>query len=218
MEQAHLDIQDLEMSFGDVPVLTGLSLKVAKGQTVALRGESGCGKTTALRCIAGLEHPTGGIITCNTILLNGQDTFIPPESRNVGLVFQGNALFPHMTVAQNIAFGIYRVPKARQQGMINDMLGTMELDGLGKRYPHELSGGQQQRVAVGRSLITEPDLLLMDEPFSDLDVRTKSELRESIKRILLAKGITTIIVSHHDDDLESMADETYTIANGRIVS
>lgn len=213
----HLRINNLSLSYGKTEVLHGISLEVEQGAIIALTGQSGCGKTSLLRCIAGLEQPSTGNITCNQRVLNDKGVFIEPELRNIGLIFQGNALFPHMTVQQNLMFGLRKLKKVERKTQAVKMLNSLGLDGLEKRYPHELSGGQQQRVAVGRSLITEPDVLLMDEPFSDLDKATKEDLRESIKGILKRSQITTIIVSHHADDVKSMAEQVYHMDNGKLL-
>lgn len=210
---AHLSIKDLHLSYGSVDVLHGVNLEIAKGDIVALTGASGCGKTSVLRCIAGLERPSKGVIYCA-----GHDiSTLPTEKRNVGLIFQGNALFPHMSVAKNLGFGLHSLSKAERQTHVNEMLSTLDLKGFGDRSPHELSGGQQQRVAIGRSLISKPDVLLMDEPFSDLDKETKSKVREAIRSLLNASQITTIIVSHHADDVESMAKHVYEMKEGKLI-
>jgi iron(III) transport system ATP-binding protein len=215
--EAHLTISSLHLSYGKVAVLNGVSLNINKGMVVALRGESGCGKTSLLRCIAGLEVPSEGRIVCNGRVLNGPSVFVRPENRHIGLIFQGNALFPHMRVQDNLAFGLHGTPRGEKENRIRVMLKTLGLEGLDHRYPNELSGGQQQRVALGRSLITEPDVLLMDEPFSDLDQGTKDELRERVKEVLKGAGITTIVVSHHADDISSMADAVHEMEKGRIL-
>ncbi len=197
----YLDIKDLHLSYGSVDVLKGVALAVEQGDVIALTGPSGCGKTSLLRCVAGFEKPQKGSIQCGGIDLLP----LPTEKRNIGMVFQGNALFPHMSVEKNLAFGIPKLDKAMRKEAVANMLKTLDLAGYEKRKPHELSGGQQQRVAIGRSLITRPRLLLMDEPFSDLDTETKTRVRADIKALLQQHAITTLIVSHHADDVESMA-------------
>lgn len=195
---AFLEIRGLTLTYGNVSVLKNFALDLEQGVALGLTGKSGQGKTSVLRCIAGLEKPSAGVIR-----LNGREiSALPTHLRRVGFVFQNNALFPHMSVAKNIAFGIEKDPNKEEK--IAQMLGMLGLEGLGQRKPHELSGGQQQRVAIGRTLVTEPELLMMDEPFSDLDIDTRTALRDEIGQLIEAQGLSTILVSHHEEDVKGL--------------
>lgn len=197
-----------------------VSFSLKKGETLALLGESGSGKTTLLRMIAGLEKPSEGSITLqNKLVFNNKDSiFIKPEKRNVGLFFQHYALFPHLTVFENIAYGlsskIYN--KSQKKEQVTEMLSLVELPNYEKRFPHELSGGQQQRIALARALAPKPELLLLDEPFSNLDEQLKGEVRQQIKAILEKTQTTTILVTHDLQDALSLADKLAVMRNGKI--
>ncbi|WP_444633982.1 ABC transporter ATP-binding protein [Cupriavidus oxalaticus] len=201
MSEVFLHIEDLRKEFGSTPVVNGLNLEIRKGEFVSLLGASGCGKTTTLQMIAGFEKPTSG-----RIRLNGTDiTDMPPSKREIGIVFQNYALFPHMTVEENIVFGLVlrKVDKQARQKRLNELLELVHLVGLQARYPRELSGGQQQRVAIARALAIEPNVLLLDEPFSNLDARLRADMQNEVKRLQIETGITTILVTH--DQAEAMA-------------
>lgn len=201
MSDVFLRIQSLRKEFGSIPVVNGLDLEIRKGEFVSLLGASGCGKTTTLQMIAGFEKPTSG-----KIWLNGKDiTQMSPSKREIGIVFQNYALFPHMTVEENILFGLAlrKVDKAAQRKRLDELLELVHLVGLQARYPRELSGGQQQRVAIARALAIEPNVLLLDEPFSNLDARLRADMQNEVKRLQLETGITTILVTH--DQAEAMA-------------
>lgn len=187
-------------------VLSDFTLTLAKGETVGLLGGSGSGKSTLLRLIAGLENPKSGEIVINGAVMAGGGTFVQPERRGVGMVFQDYALFPHMTVARNIAFGLRALPRAERAARTEEMLELIQLQGYGGRYPHELSGGQQQRVAFARALAPRPQLLLMDEPFSNLDAALKEDIRLDLKKLLKKSGITSILVTHDLADAEAICD------------
>lgn len=198
-------------------VLQSASLDLAEGEVLVIIGPSGCGKTTLLRVIAGLERPDNGQVVMAGQTLSDKQTFIAPERRGIGFVFQGLALFPHLNVHGNIAFGLQDVPRDQRQRRVEDELRTVGLEGLGDRYPHELSGGQQQRVAIARALVRRPRLMLMDEPFSDLDTRTRSQVRNEVLRILRQHSTAAIIVTHDREDAYHIADRIAEMDRGHIV-
>ena len=201
----------------EVPVLQEVSLQVDTGTMVCLLGPSGCGKTTLLRLIAGFEEPDSGEIHLIKRLVSRPGLMVPPEQRHIGMVFQDFALFPHLTVGQNIQFGLFRWPAAWCRTRLAEMLHLVGLEGTAGRYPHELSGGQQQRVALARALAPNPQLLLLDEPFSNLDVNLRQQLREEVQAILLHAGITTLLVTHDREEALSLAHTLAIIEHGRIV-
>ncbi|CAM3490425.1 ATP-binding cassette domain-containing protein [Hydrogenibacillus schlegelii] len=206
--EAFLAVNDLAFRYGKGPwVLEGLSFSVAKGRIVAVSGPSGRGKTTLLRLIAGLERPTRGTIVLDGLVLSTPRRVIPPERRGVGMVFQDYALFPHLSVAENIAFGLFRRPRPERAARVRELLRLVRLEGKEERYPHELSGGEQQRVALARALAPAPKLLLMDEPFSNLDGALKAELIADVSRLLRELGMTALVVTHDSDDAAAVADE-----------
>jgi len=198
-------------------VLNNLSLTVPHGKTIALLGQSGCGKTTLLRILAGFMVPDAGTIQFGSRLLVSDSVCIVPEKRNFGFVFQDFALFPHLTVAQNIAYGLRRLSKDVRREAVDSMLSLVDLEGYGKRYPFELSGGQQQRVALARSLAPQPDLLLLDEPFNNLDVRIKSRMLEFVRDLLRACGTTAVVVSHDFGEAAVIADKVAILDHGHII-
>ncbi len=208
-----LTLTNISKTFASVAV-HDFNLSVARGEFVSFLGPSGCGKTTTLRMIAGFERPTSG-----TIIIDGQDvTQKPPNQRNVGMVFQSYALFPNMTVADNIGFGlkIARKPAADIQRTVAEMLDVIHLPDFGKRYPHQLSGGQQQRVALARALAIHPQVLLLDEPLSALDAKIRVELRAEIRRIQRQLGITTIYVTHDQEEALSLSDRVVVMSAGHV--
>ncbi len=206
--------RDLRKSFGSVRAVESLSFALRRGELLALLGPSGCGKTTALRLIAGLERPDGGTIHLGGRLVSGPGVFVPPNRRRVGLVFQDYALFPHMTVERNIAYGLAGRDDRRQR--VAEMLALVGLDGLGGRYPHALSGGQQQRVALARALAPQPDIVLLDEPFSNLDVALRRQVREEVQRILYEAGVSAILVTHDQEEAMSLADRIGLMFDGAL--
>ena len=211
---AKLEIKDVHKSFGKNHVVKGINLSIGDGEFLCLLGPSGCGKTTLLRMIAGLTETDEG-----QIIINGKDmTDLPPDKRSNGMVFQNYALFPHMTVEQNIAYGLkrHRVPKDETKRRVQAGLEMVRMEGLGKRYPRELSGGQQQRVALARALVMNPDLLLLDEPLSNLDAKLRKEMRLEIRNIQKKLNVTTIFVTHDQEEALTMAD-TIAIMNGGVV-
>jgi iron(III) transport system ATP-binding protein len=213
-----LVLHDISKSFQcGVPVLQQVQLQVEAGQTVCLLGPSGCGKTTLLRLIAGFEAPDAGEIYLAKRLVSRPGLVVPPERRHVGMVFQDFALFPHMTVRQNIVFGLARWSSAWRLARLAEMLRLVGLEDVASRYPHELSGGQQQRVALARALAPNPQILLLDEPFSNLDVAFRQQLREEVQTILQRAGITTVLVTHDQEEALSLANTLAVIERGRIV-
>ena len=197
------------------PAVDDVSLEVDSGHVLAILGESGCGKTTLLRLIAGLERPTRGEISIDDRVMFDWTTDVPPEKRGVGLVFQDYALFPHLTVERNIAFGVRHGADARR-ARVRELLELVGLSGFERRYPHELSGGEQQRVALARALASSPSLLLLDEPFSNLDAVLKEQMRGEVSRILETAGITALFVVHDRDDALAIADRIAIVRQGAI--
>ncbi|OLS39236.1 ABC transporter ATP-binding protein [Bacillus sp. MRMR6] len=191
------------------------SLDIANGEIISILGESGSGKSTILRLIAGLETPNNGSIMINGRVVVNDLHFTPPEKRGVGMVFQDYALFPHMTVAKNITFGLRKMSRKKKEEHLEEMLTLINLTDYKDRYPYELSGGQQQRVALARALAPEPSLLLLDEPFSNLDANLQEKIRDELKTILKKTGITSIFVTHDHADAEALADRIVYIENGK---
>jgi iron(III) transport system ATP-binding protein len=208
-----LRISGLGINYGPVTAVRDLDLDLERGKILALLGPSGCGKTTTLRAIAGFETPVSGEIEIDQEKVVGKSTFVPPEKRRVGVVFQDYALFPHLTVERNVAFGLSGEKKGNRVG---EVLSLARLDGLGDRMPHELSGGQQQRVALARALAPEPSVILLDEPFSNLDAALRAEVRRDMKRILEDAGATSVFVTHDQDEALSLADEVAVMFDGSI--
>jgi len=211
---AYLELAKLRKSWGAHTAVEGFDLSVLEGEFVSFLGGSGCGKTTTLRMVAGFETPDSG-----TIILDGEDiTAKTPNRRNIGMVFQNYALFPNLTVAQNVAFGlkVRRVPKAEASRRVEELLGLVHLADFGGRYPHSLSGGQQQRVALARALAPRPRVLLLDEPLSALDARIRQHLRTEIRALQTALGITTIYVTHDQEEALSLSDRIVVMDKGRI--
>ena len=209
-----LRLSGLSKSFGDVAAVAEVSLNVPRGEILCLLGPSGCGKTTTLRLIAGFDAPDAGTIHIDEKLVSGPVVNHAPEKRRVGMVFQEGALFPHLTVAQNVAFGL---PRAKQRSaMAAEALRLVNLEGYDKRYPHQLSGGQQQRVALARALAPSPDLILMDEPFSSLDAGLRGQLRAEVRGILKEREATVVWVTHDQEEAMQLADRVAVMNEGRI--
>ena len=211
---AFLELIGIQKMFGDVAAVLDFNLATQKGEFVSFLGPSGCGKTTTLRMIAGFEKPTGGTIT-----IDGKDiTYRSPNQRNVGMVFQSYALFPNMTVAGNIGFGlkVRKRPKADIARRVGELLELIHLEGRADRYPWQLSGGQQQRVALARALAIEPQVLLLDEPLSALDAKIRIVLRQEIRAIQRQLGITTVYVTHDQEEALSLSDRVVVMSEGRI--
>ncbi len=194
------------------------NLNIKSGDIVSILGQSGSGKSTVLRLIAGLEEPKSGTIKINDKVMVDDNNFVLPENRGVGMVFQDYALFPHMTVAQNIKFGLKKWSKDEKKQRLKVVLELVDLQEYSKRYPYELSGGQQQRVALARALAPKPSLLLLDEPFSNLDADLRSKIREELKSIIKKTGITSIFVTHDKDDSLAIADGVVVLEKGVIIT
>jgi iron(III) transport system ATP-binding protein len=210
-----LRCSNLTRRFAGVTAVNDASIDVSAGTLVALLGPSGCGKTTLLRLIAGLDRPHGGTIEVAGRTVESETVHVPPERRQVGLVFQEYALFPHLSVEENVAFGLKSGPD--RAARIADMLRQVGLDGLGGRMPFELSGGQQQRVALARALAPGPRLIMLDEPFSNLDPSLREGVRREVRRVLRAANATAIIVTHDQEEALSLADEVAVMMDGRIL-
>jgi len=203
-------------AFDGEPVLSGLDLEVLPGEVLALLGPSGCGKTTLLRVLAGLLRPSEGTVRLGDHLVTGPDRFVEPERRGVGMVFQDWALFPHLDVAGNVGFALAR-PERRDGTAVEEMLDLVGLAGLGRRRPDELSGGQQQRVAIGRALAPHPSVLLLDEPFSNLDSALRARVRGEVRDLVRRVGVTTVLVTHDRAEAYALGDRVAVMRDGRIV-
>lgn len=208
-----LELHKVSLHFGSIKAVDDISLKVERGQFVALLGPSGCGKTTTLRLIAGFEWPDSGLIIIKNRIVANETIRVPPEDRRVGMVFQEYALFPHLNVAGNIAFGLRGADKRER---VDEMLALVGLSEYAKRMPHELSGGQQQRIALARALAPAPDILLLDEPFSNLDAALRTQVRAEVRSILKKSGATCIFVTHDQEEALSLADEVAVMFNGQV--
>ncbi|MGB4468006.1 MAG: ABC transporter ATP-binding protein [Azovibrio sp.] len=213
---AQLEIIDLVQRYGTQTVVQNVSLAVEAGRIACLLGPSGCGKTTLLRCIAGFEEVAGGEIRLQGASVSRPGFRLPTEKRRIGMVFQDYALFPHLTVEQNVAFGLGSQGAAEKLERVNHLLTLVGLSGQGHKFPHELSGGQQQRVALARALAPRPELILLDEPFSNLDVDLRERLSLEVRDILKREGSTAILVTHDQYEAFAMADEIGIVAEGRI--
>lgn len=213
---SHLELIDIDLAYGDHPVVRKLSMRLEKGRIGCLLGPSGCGKTTVLRCIAGFESPTAGEIRLDGVTVSAGRTHVAPERRRIGMVFQDYALFPHLTVGDNVAFGLRGENAATRRERVSELLGIVGLSDQGAKYPHELSGGQQQRVALARALAPRPSLLLLDEPFSNLDVELRERLSYEVRDIIKAADTTAILVTHDQHEAFAVADEIGIMNHGRI--
>jgi iron(III) transport system ATP-binding protein len=212
---ADLVVVGVHKAFGANAVLRGVDLTVPAGAFVAILGPSGSGKTTLLRTIAGFERPDEGSILLGEDILDDRDVYVAPEHRHIGYVSQNGSLFPHLTVAANVRFGLPR--QRRHSHEVDHLLDIVGLEPFARRYPHELSGGQQQRVALARALAVEPRIILLDEPFASLDASARIEVRSDVQHILRHVGATAILVTHDQDEALSLADSVAVIREGRIV-
>lgn len=194
------------------------TLDIKKGEIISILGQSGSGKSTVLRLVSGLEVPSSGTIKIDNRVIVDNNTFLFPEKRGIGMVFQDYALFPHMTVEGNIKFGLKNMDKKEKNKRLEEVLELVNLTEFKDRYPYELSGGQQQRVALARALAPKPSLLLLDEPFSNLDADLQIEIREELKKIIKQTGITSIFVTHDRDDSKALADRVVILENGQIIN
>lgn len=212
--KTYLTLENVQQFFGSYQALQDISLSIAEGEFVCFLGPSGCGKTSLLRIIAGLDLPTGGMVS-----QAGKDiTYLPVKHRDFGIVFQSYALFPNLTVADNIAYGLVsqRIPASQRRARVTELLATVGLSGSEEKFPAQLSGGQQQRVALARALATSPGLLLLDEPLSALDARVRAHLRQEIKQLQEKLGVTTIMVTHDQEEALTMADKIVVMNHGVI--
>ncbi len=213
---AQLELRGVVQRYGKHTVVDGVNFQLEAGSIACLLGPSGCGKTTLLRCIAGFEEIAGGEIRLHGESVSSADHRVAPEKRRIGMVFQDYALFPHLTVEQNVAFGLGRKADAEASQRVRQLLATVGLHGQGDKYPHELSGGQQQRVALARALAPRPELILLDEPFSNLDVGLRERLSVEVREILKREGSTAIMVTHDQHEAFAMADHIGIMFEGRI--
>jgi iron(III) transport system ATP-binding protein len=212
-----LEVKEVKKTFnkGKIVALNNVSLSLIKGNIVAIVGESGSGKTTLIRLITGLEVLDSGTISLKNKVVSSNSIFIEPQFRNVGMVFQDYALFPHFTIFDNIAYGISKLPNKKER--VKEVLDLVGLSDKEKNYPHELSGGQQQRVALARALAPKPELLILDEPFSNLDVILRNQLRKDVQRILKETNTTAIFVTHDIKDAIEISDEILVLQNGNVL-
>lgn len=214
---ARLSFEDVHCQFGETDAVNGLSLDVSPGEILCLLGPSGCGKSTLLRLAAGIERPTSGRIMIDDHEIAGPARFVPPEQRNVGLMFQDFALFPHLTIVQNVAFGLSSLPREEALREATLILSRVGLSGYEDEYPHILSGGQQQRVALARAIVPRPAVMLMDEPFSGLDVQLRDTMQEETLTLLRETRATSMIVTHHPEEAMRIGDRIAVMRDGRII-
>ncbi|MEX0667665.1 MAG: ABC transporter ATP-binding protein [Acidimicrobiia bacterium] len=218
MTELAIEATGLTKRFGQVGALAGFDIAVTEGQTLTLLGPSGCGKTTALRVIAGFERPDEGVVAVGGVRVAGPGLHVPPERRRVGMVFQDYALFPHMTVAANVSYGLVKEDRDQKgRSRVGEVLELVGLSGTEKRLPHELSGGQQQRVALARALAPRPAVILLDEPFSNLDASLRQRVRRELKEILAEARATALFVTHDQEEALSLSDLVAVMREGRIV-
>jgi iron(III) transport system ATP-binding protein len=211
-----LEVENLRHAYGDQEVVRNLSFSLARGAIGCLLGPSGCGKTTVLRCIAGFEAIQEGEIRLAGKVVSGRGVMLPPERRRIGMVFQDYALFPHLPVSGNIAFGLHATRAHERAARVTELAQLVGLSASLDKYPHEISGGQQQRVALARALAPRPELLLLDEPFSNLDVDLRERLSLEVRDVIKASGATAVLVTHDQQEAFAMADEIGVLHQGRI--
>ena len=214
---ARLTFEEVERRFGETYALRGISLDIAPGEIVCLLGPSGCGKTTLLRVASGIEKPSAGRILINDWEVAGPERFVPPEKRNVGLMFQDFALFPHLSILQNVAFGLKALPADEAAREARTVLARVGLDHYADAYPHILSGGEQQRVALARAIVPRPSVMLMDEPFSGLDVQLRETMQDETLALLRETRATCMIVTHHPEEAMRLGDRIAVMRRGKII-
>jgi iron(III) transport system ATP-binding protein len=212
-----LEVRNIECRYEDRIAVKDLSMKIEEGEFICLLGPSGCGKTTALRAIAGFEPVFNGEILLNDTSISRPGYTLAPHKRKLGMVFQDYALFPHLSVCANICFGLRGLSKLAMKNVAESLLNAVGLDGYGERFPHELSGGQQQRVALARALAPNPDIILFDEPFSNLDIELRERLSLDVRNILKGQGITGILVTHDQNEAFAIGDKIGVMSEGRIM-
>jgi len=212
-----LELDRITRAFDGVPVVDELSLTLEAGQVTCLLGPSGCGKSTTLRVAAGVDRQNAGRVLIDGVEVSGARRHLPPEKRSIGLMFQDFALFPHLSVADNVAFGLKKASRAQKQARVGELLERAHLTDFGPKYPHQLSGGEQQRVALVRALAPKPQVMLMDEPFSGLDNRLRDDIRDDTLSLLKEEGAAVLLVTHEPDEAMRMADNIALMRGGRIV-
>ncbi|PPC86672.1 MAG: iron ABC transporter ATP-binding protein [Hyphomicrobium sp.] len=214
---ASLKLENVTRTYGEAAALTGINLEIAPGEIICLLGPSGCGKTTLLRVISGIERPTSGRVLINDSEVAGPNRFVPPENRSVGLMFQDFALFPHLSVIENVAFGLKSLPSVERTKAARAILERVGLTAFANAYPSTLSGGQQQRVALARAIVPRPAVMLMDEPFSGLDVQLRDTMQEETLALLRETRATSLIVTHHPEEAMRLSDRIAVLRDGRVV-
>lgn len=213
---AILQLSGVCSQYGELTILNGIDFSLNRGETLCLLGASGCGKTTVLKSIAGLQAISGGEIILNQQVVSSYTQQVPAEKRGLGMLFQDYALFPHLTVADNVTYGLRQHSKAEKQNKLQAMLSLVQLEGVEAKYPHQLSGGQQQRVALARALACEPDLLLLDEPFSNIDNQVKFELIEQVRGIIKRSNVAAVFVTHSKEEAYVFADKIAVLNQGKV--
>jgi iron(III) transport system ATP-binding protein len=212
-----LELRDVSVAIEERPIINSLSFSLEKGEIACLLGPSGCGKTTLLRTIAGFERPTTGEVWLESRLVSDEHIMVPVEDRNVGMVFQDYALFPHLNVEDNIAFGLQQMNSNERKARVEEMAELLEVSSFLNDYPHRLSGGQQQRVALARAIATRPNVLLLDEPFASLDIELREQIAKEMRTVLKANGVTAILVSHNQMEAFAMADTIGVMRDGALL-